>query len=252
VLEQQEVTSNELPKKEPLLSPPAYGSQTYFDMAKAVEESILQVAEQLRSTAIDTATAISSLAEGLVSIQKHHYVPRNVPGAKVRRVRPPATRSSHRRSPTERFRRMANGLRVPPAVQKLLKKRRKLVSEAPSAKAQLERKRESMDVEEAAEADRCVKDMIKETKQLRQQAQRLINSSSKEQYKNEANRLSHMLRRHPSKFYRVMQQKIPQPFEVSSGHSKSPCCSKSNGRSKSPCRSNFQVPWPFEVSSGHS
>ena len=137
----------------------------------------------------------------------------------MKRVRPPATRSSHRRVavpqsasdawPTacvspQRYRRCSRNVAA----------RRKLVSEALSAKAQLERKRESMDVEEAAEADRCVKDMIKETKQLRLQAQRLINSSSKEKYKNEANRLSHMLRRHPSKFYRVMQQKIPQPFEV--------------------------------------
>ena len=212
--QQQSSVEHDAPTAPPL-SPPAYGSQEYFDMAADIEKHILLVAERLRVNAIDTAAAFSSLAEGFVEIQKRFFVPRKAQDrAAALKVRPPATRSSHRHSPTMRFRRMANGTRVSPAVRALLKKRRKLVSEALSAKSQLKHEKDSIDAAEFAEADRCADDMLKEAQKLRKQAQKQIDISSKENYKAEASRLSHMLRRHPRKFYRLMQQKLPQPFEV--------------------------------------
>ena len=184
-------------------------------MAEAIQKHVLLVAQRLQGNEIDAATAFSSLAEGLVAIQQHYFVPRKESRTAARRKAcPPATRNSHRRNPTLRFRRMANGLRVPPAVERLLKSRRKLVSEMLSAKSQLKRSGGSMDATERAEAERCVDDMMKSAKEMERQAQRQINSSSKEAHKREAGRLSHLLRRHPRKFFRVMGHKLPQPFET--------------------------------------
>jgi hypothetical protein len=58
----------------------------------------LEVAEHLRSAAMDTSTVLT------YGIQMHLYVPRKVQHASVQLVRPPATRSGHRCYPTERFR----------------------------------------------------------------------------------------------------------------------------------------------------
>ena len=197
------------------LSPPAHGSQEYFDMAEAVKNCVESVATQLHTNSIDTSAAFSSLADGLNAIQERFFVPSSAARrAAARKARPPATRASHRRNPTERVRRLASGLRVSPSVQKLLKRRRKLVSDALSAKSQLKHSQGSLDATELVEANRCVEDMLREANAMRRQAQRQIDGENMEKHKREATRLSHMLRRHPRKFYRLMQPKLPQPFEV--------------------------------------
>ena len=89
-------------------------------MAEALEQCVTQVAARLAADETSPAVAVSSLAEGLVALQQQFSEARQVPhtgGNRSRsKVHPPVVRNLSRRNPTERFRSLANGMRVPASI----------------------------------------------------------------------------------------------------------------------------------------
>ena len=184
-------------------------------MATAFEECILRNAEQLNTDKISAATAFACLAEEIVAIQAQFFIPSKVPRSAGRqKVHPPASRLLHRRNPSTRFRRLPNGMRVPAHVEKLFNERRELINTALSAKSQLKRDRCSLSDPAYAEASTLVEANLAEAEKLRKKIQRNLDSISKAKYESEATRLSHLLRKHPRKFFRALRLKLPQPAGV--------------------------------------
>ena len=198
------------------LSPPAYGSQEYHDMADSLEQCISQVAAQLEANEITPAAAVSSLAESLVAVQQKHFEPRQVPHTHPgsRRVHPPVVRSLSRRNPTERFRRLANGMRVPASIQRAIDARHKLVSKTLAEKSELQRNRDALSSEEFAAASERLKAKLHEAQLLSKQTSRKLSALHSAKYESTANMLSHLILRNPRKFHRLLKPKLPQPFEV--------------------------------------
>ena len=199
------------------VSPLPYGSAQYHVIADAVAKIIIQTAASLQEGDIDAAAAFSTVAEGLVAIQTEHFSvgrPQKKRGGPKVQSRTAAVVTLKNRKATKPFRRLANGMRVPATVTAQLDEHRKIIAELLNAKSKLKRDRESGTLSEVdlAEADQHVKARRAEAVKIERSAQRQLDSLSREHYKAEADRLAHMVRANPRKFFRVLNNKLPVEF----------------------------------------
>ena len=134
--------------------------------------------------------------------------------ARPRKVHPPAARNLSRRNPTERFRRLANGMRVPASIRRDLDERRLRVSEALSARSQLHRDKSAMSDEAFTAAEKQVEERLREAQQLSGRTARKLEALHVEKYKSASTTYEHLIRRNPRKFHRLLRPKLSQPCET--------------------------------------
>ena len=201
------------------LSPPPYGSAAYHTMSLAVLQCIVDVAAQLKAGSIDAAAAFTNVAGGLMTVQREYF-----------ETRPTASRINgklhyvnlKRRNPSACFRRLASGMRMPVGVARELDERRKKVSRLLHEKSALKRRKESMPTDEFNASEQRVKAELREIALLRKQTQLKLDEASSSAHRREVTRLSHMITKHPRRFYRILNKKLPQPagvFDESTGPS---------------------------------
>ena len=221
--------------------PLPYGSPEYHNMAPEFARCIRQFAVQLQSGTVDLETGLPALAASLVELQNRHFShsetspsappPQDDAAATVvfSANRAPKGRSKPRtlasaaalrrlkqRNPTVKHRRFQHGTKAPPAVVALLEERRKLVKKALADKARLRRNKPPLSPSDKAycELDQSIKDSLAKAKVLRAEAETKLRQAIAKGQNAECERLAHLVRHHPHRFFRELYSRIPQPFET--------------------------------------
>ena len=118
-----------------------------------------------------------------------------------------------RRNPTAIHRRWA-GMKVPHAVKALLKQRRVLVKKALAAKAR-QRREKPPTSKATADLEQIITDSLARAKTIRAEAVAAVRKFQVTSQNAEAQRLAHLIRHNPNKFFRELnEKKLPQPFET--------------------------------------
>ena len=187
------------------------GSIVYHAMAPAVAKCIADIAKKLSDQSITPAAAMTSLAEGLVTVQQSHFSQRR-PWSMQRQVR--SRRDLRRRNPTTSFRRAASGVSMPTDVEELEKRKRNELARAQALKNQAKVLRRFNDNEQADEMEARAKKLTASSNRARRDAKRRMETETREYYAREGVRLAKLLRTNPHKFFRLMRKVLPEIHEL--------------------------------------
>ena len=191
--------------------PAVYGSSVYHTMAPAVAQCITSVAQQLNQGTLTPATAMTSLAQGLVDVQSQHFSQRR-PWSVQRKAR--SRHDLRHRNPTTSFRRTGNGVSLPKDVKDVLKQKRVDLARSLALRKRARELRRLGYKSEADDFDKRAKAAKQSASHLHRTAKRHMQSNTREYYKREGNRLAKMLRNNPHKFFRVMKKVVPETHEL--------------------------------------
>ena len=196
-------------------SPLAYGSAQYHAMSQAVLDCVREAAGRLDAGTVDAASALSSVADGLVAIQTEFFSPQKETGGSRRtRCKTLTPTTLRHRKPHGPFRRLASGMQVPSAVEAQLATHRRLVSDCCRAKQELKRAGRGISAETRVQLEqRAANARAQATSILREVREKLHKHNDRRQ-EGEAESLAHMAYSNSHRFYRTLANKVPEQYGV--------------------------------------